>query len=578
MIEKTLKPLKFKSLGARIVFFVLIFSSFFTFLTTSIQTYFDFNHSYKYLESEIDKHDSEYLKGLSYAIWTLDEIQTDVLLKSLFRMPEIAFIELKGPKGFSRELGKRMDSDFFKKTRKVDLTYKFLDQNEVLGKLYIEIDSSGVYKHSIESLGITLLSNGIKTFIVAFFMLFIFRRIVTTPLERLVEYTRALNGSSNNVETSQYSKGKNEIEVLSHSITELYKDLERSYSEASNREERFRDLVEFKQQTIWETDSDFIIKFSSLKNANEFIGKKIFDVYPFNIDPEKLSSKIQSEKIFRDFRYQFENECWEINAKPFYDERAKHINGYRFITRDRTENWHLENENEHNREKIRQVQKLDSIGLLASGLTHDFNNLLMIISGSLRNLKRGGFVKGEGSRYLDSAKSAVDRGSKITQKLMSFSREQSYNVNDENINNLLGDMFDLIEKCLSDKIELKVEMDKELFNTSIDASEFENACLNMAVNARDAMPDGGILHIKTSNTVKNNKNFIHISFSDTGEGMPKEVSSRIFEPFYTTKEVGKGTGLGLSQLYGFVNESDGLVEVESQEGLGTKISIFLPRV
>jgi len=575
MINIALKRRKFKSLGTRIVLFVLIFSSFFTFLATSLQTYFDFQHDFDHLKMDIEKLDNDYLRGLTYAIWTLDENQVDVLLKSLIRKPEIVFLRLKGTKGKTKEFGKRVDSTYFSFNKTIDLKYRFLNKDEILGQLYIEVDTSNVYLHRVESLGLVLLANGVKTFIVAFFMLFIFRRIVTKPLENLVEYTRSLsseslNGGSEKLET------KNEIDMLSHSITELYKNLEKSFTDILNKEERFRDLAEFKKQTIWETDSNFFVTFTSLKNEKEVLGKKIIELYPFNVEPKKLIDKINQEKSFRDFRYEFNNKCWEISAKPFFDEDSNNINGFRFITRDNTEKWQLEIENEQNKEKFRQVQKLDSIGRLSSGLTHDFNNLLMIISGSLRSLKRGKYVNNDGLRYLDSAKSAVDRGSKITRKLMSFSRKQPFDARDENVNHLLNGMFDLIEKCLNKEINLTIDMEKEVSKSFIDASEFENACINMAVNARDAMPKGGTLHIKTLNVTKEKDHYVKVSFSDTGMGMEDEVAARIFEPFYTTKEIGKGTGLGLSQLYGFVKESNGFIEVDSKVGKGTKISLFLP--
>jgi two-component system NtrC family sensor kinase len=233
---------------------------------------------------------------------------------------------------------------------------------------------------------------------------------------------------------------------------------------------------------------------------------------------------------------------------------------------------------------LRQAQRLEAIGQLTGGVAHDFNNLLMIISGSVQRL-RNEISEKKARRLLDMIATATQRGETLTRKLLAYSRRQTLTPQVIDLSQRLPELRDLLARSLRTDIEIKVEVPETACAIRVDPAEFELAILNLAVNAKDAMPAGGVLSIRAKPvTLKGEASeeglsgdFVAIRVSDTGQGIPAEVMTRVFEPFFTTKEVGKGTGLGLSQVYGFAKQSGGTVTVSSKEGRGTTVTIYLPR-
>jgi PAS domain S-box-containing protein len=238
-------------------------------------------------------------------------------------------------------------------------------------------------------------------------------------------------------------------------------------------------------------------------------------------------------------------------------------------------------------EQLRQAQKMEAVGQLTGGIAHDFNNLLMIIGGSLDLIYRRSANDERAVALLDAARQGVARGAKLNQQLLAFSRRQDMRTEAICVNDLIPDFQHLLDRAVGETVEVKVTAGPLLWHCSTDPHQLETAILNLAINARDAMPNGGTLTLTTENCVVGPAvaagrgaapgDYVVVSVRDTGIGMPPGVVSRIFEPFFTTKEVGKGTGLGLSQVYGFAKQSGGFVVVESAVGQGTTISLYLPR-
>jgi PAS domain S-box-containing protein len=238
---------------------------------------------------------------------------------------------------------------------------------------------------------------------------------------------------------------------------------------------------------------------------------------------------------------------------------------------------------------LRQAQKMEAVGQLTGGLAHDFNNLLMGISGSLELLQarlRQGRLDTL-PRYIEAAQVAVARAAALTQRLLAFSRRQTLDPRPAELNRVVFDMEELIRRTVGPDIEMDVVAAPDLWRTLVDGHQFENALLNLCINARDAMPDGGLLTIETTNKSVEARSAISwdlppgdytcLSVTDTGSGMTPEVMSRAFDPFFTTKPMGQGTGLGLSMIYGFVRQSGGEVRIYSELDRGTTMCIYLPR-
>ena len=273
---------------------------------------------------------------------------------------------------------------------------------------------------------------------------------------------------------------------------------------------------------------------------------------------------------------------------PIKDDDGEII-GFAKITRDITERREAQRQLEEAREALFQSQKMEAVGQLTGGVAHDFNNLLTVIIGGLDTIRRTN-AAGEPrvARAVDMALHASERAASLTSRLLAFSRRQPLSPTPTDLNLLVRNMTELLHRTLGEEIELEGVLASRLWPVEVDQNQLEAAILNLAVNARDAMPDGGKLTIETANTHLDDKyvaidsevipgQYVCICVSDSGTGIPGHVLARAFEPFFTTKEVGRGTGLGLSQVYGFAKQSGGHVTIYSEVGHGTTVKLYFPR-
>ncbi len=240
-------------------------------------------------------------------------------------------------------------------------------------------------------------------------------------------------------------------------------------------------------------------------------------------------------------------------------------------------------------EQLRQVHKMEAVGQLTGGIAHDFNNMLAVVMGGLSLLQRK-LARGETDveRFVEAAMDGAQRAAALTQRLLAFSRQQALSPEPLLLNKLVAGMSELLERTLGEHVKVETALAAGLWRIKADPAQLENAILNLAVNARDAMPGGGRLTIETQNAFLDDAyardyaiaagQYVLIAVADTGAGMPAEVIAKAFDPFFTTKGAGKGTGLGLSQVYGFVRQSGGHVKIYSEPGVGTSVKIYLPRL
>ena len=239
--------------------------------------------------------------------------------------------------------------------------------------------------------------------------------------------------------------------------------------------------------------------------------------------------------------------------------------------------------------QLRQAQKMQALGQLTGGIAHDFNNMLGVILGAhdliLRRIRKGDFAI---DRFVEASSDAAKRAATLTQRLLAFARQQPLAPQTIDANKMIGSMSDLLNSTLGGQIHIETVTAGGLWTINADAQQLESAILNIAINARDAMPDGGKLTIETANAYLDEAycrqnpevepgQFVMIAITDTGAGMSTETVARVFDPFFTTKPTGKGTGLGMSQVYGFVKQSQGHIKVYSELGSGTTVKIYLPR-
>jgi PAS domain S-box-containing protein len=248
--------------------------------------------------------------------------------------------------------------------------------------------------------------------------------------------------------------------------------------------------------------------------------------------------------------------------------------GFAKITRDITERKNAQEKLLDVQRRLGESQKLDALGQLTGGVAHDFNNLLMIISGNVHTVKRDK-LNAKSTRALQSIESAAQRAASLTRQLLTFARRQSVNPQPINLIDRLTLLQQVLRSGIGGTIGINFEIAPDVWNIVVDPGEFETALVNLVINARDAMPDGGTVTV----SAKNNPQHAHVEIAveDTGVGIPDDVAAKVFDPFFTTKPVGKGTGLGLSQVHGFAHQAGGTVGLKSKLGEGTKITMCLPR-
>ncbi|MCP2052985.1 UNVERIFIED_ORG: signal transduction histidine kinase [Pseudomonas fluorescens] len=244
----------------------------------------------------------------------------------------------------------------------------------------------------------------------------------------------------------------------------------------------------------------------------------------------------------------------------------------------------------NNEEALRQSQKMEAVGQLTGGIAHDFNNMLTGIIGSLELLRRR-VARGkldDLDSLIDLGVTSANRAAGLTHRLLAFSRRQSLDSKPVEINQLVSSMGELLQRSINESIALDMRLSDELWTAEADPNQLESALLNLVINARDAMPSGGSLTVETTNRHLDNVftaaygtllpgDYVELSVSDTGCGIPESLLGRVFDPFFTTKPIGQGTGLGLSMIYGFARQSHGHVTIHSEVGKGTTVSLFLPR-
>jgi PAS domain S-box-containing protein len=287
----------------------------------------------------------------------------------------------------------------------------------------------------------------------------------------------------------------------------------------------------------------------------------------------------------------YEEEGWRVRKDGTFfwasvvidairDESGKLL-GFAKITRDITERREAQQKLERIQQQLAESQKLDALGQLTGGVAHDFNNLLMIVSGNIHILKKLVGDNPKGKRSIEAIETAAKRGADLTRQLLTFARRQRVNPESTDIAERIKAVYAVLDTGLGGAVTLRTEIEPNLWPVVADTSELETALVNLVVNARDAMPEGGDVAIEAKNVELKDAprpgDHVVITVRDSGVGIPPDVLLKIFDPFFTTKPVGKGTGLGLSQVHGFAHQAGGTVSVSSELGKGTSVSIFLPR-
>ncbi len=382
-------------------------------------------------------------------------------------------------------------------------------------------------------------------------------------------------------------------------IRELNETLERQVVERTVELRRFRDIVEATTSPICAFDNDFrLIAFNQAHNdafrrVNGF-DTKLGDIFPDLFIPEQqpvmralMARALSGEQftVTEEFgRPELGQPLWEINYTPLRDESGAVIGAFH-LANDISDRLRAEADLAAAQEALRQSQKMEAMGSLTGGVAHDFNNLLTPIVGTLDMLQRRGIGGEREQRLIAGAAQSADRAKVLVQRLLAFARRQPLQPVAVDVAQLVGGMGDLVASTTGPQIKVVVDAPDGLPPAKADPNQLEMALLNLSVNARDAMPDGGTLRISAAaETVRAETNadlrpgrYVRVSVADTGTGMDETTLARAVEPFFSTKGVGKGTGLGLSMVHGLASQLGGALRIKSKPGLGTNIELWLPQ-
>ncbi len=494
-------------------------------------------------------------------------------------------------------------------TYEIELTQP--DQDTVFGYLKVTVDRDAALNAFFDRSLFVMAFGVIRSLLLTFILLGVFHLVLTRPLTAFVHRLGMVNprapepfeapfgGVHRDDEFGLLSKTANSVLSASQDHLQLRNAAEKALRHS---EQRFHDFADASSDWFWEMDADLRFTYMSEGayrmsglSPDDVIGKTRTELVRDLDDGEKWDRHLKDlaeRKPFRDFRYKFHTpdrreQCWSVSGKPIYDENGDFA-GYRGTGSDVSAEMDAIAKAEEAEDQLRQSQKMEAVGQLTGGIAHDFNNLLAVVIGNLELLKDDLPSGDHRQNFADKSISAAIRGSNLTQRLLAFSRRQALKPDAVDLNRLISEMTDLLQRTLGETIEIETVIAGGLWSCEVDHVQMENALLNLAINARDAMPDGGRLTIETANARLDDEyaamqldlepgQYVMLAVTDTGVGMSEDSVEKAFEPFFTTKEVGKGSGLGLSMVYGFTKQSGGHAKIYSEEGEGTTVKLYIPR-
>ena len=475
---------------------------------------------------------------------------------------------------------------------------------EPIGQLELVVDRS-VALAPFKQRSLLVIGAGVlRSLLFALLLLVVFHFLIGRGLLGVVRHLGRIDPAlpAKNILPVETRHSRDEIGLLSNSINVLFRTIEDNTrqledSEAALKlsETRFKSYAEAASDWFWETDSAGRFVFISERfftltgqTQDDIIGQSALILQnPENGETgwDDFVKKLCLGFAFRDCRCQIRDSNGELRELSIYgqpnSDSSEQTGGFSGTAADISQQVAAESQ-------LRQAQKMQAVGHLTGGVAHDFNNLLMVVIGNLDLSKYENLTEDKKQEYIDRAIKAAERGADLTQRLLAFSRKQPLAPKTINANILLRGMDDLFRRTLGENIEIELITAAGLWMCEADESQLENALLNLAINARDAMSDGGKLTLETGNVHFDDSyaardpelqpgQYVQIAVTDTGHGIPKDLFDRIFEPFFTTKGMGRGSGLGLSMVYGFAKQSGGHLNVYSEIDQGTTMRLYLPR-
>ena len=609
-------------IGLRLLAGVLLFSSAVTLALTALQLYLEYEREVGVIESRLDEIGRSYPDSLGESLWNLDQNQLDLQLKGILSLPDVQSVEIREIASRANPvrlaLGQRATRSVI--AREYPLDYVMQGGRRQIGVLRVETTLTEVYRQLLNKALVILASQAAKTFLVSFFILYLFHLLVTRHLVAVAEFVSDYNLARPPPplrldrrpprEADELDKVIEAFNGLCTSLQHAYGDvrqanarLERDLSvrrqaeeDVRQSEQRFRDYAETASDWFWETGPDHAFTYISERldafgmDRASLIGKRRFDVAVGpEAEPQKWRAHVallERHEPFRNFEYDHPDTTGRsrhvsVNGRPVFAADGRFL-GYRGTGTDLTKQHEAE-------ERLRQSQKMDAIGQLTGGVAHDFNNVLTVITGTIEILQDGLADKPQLAAIAQLIDDAATRGASITSQLLTFARRQPLEPREIEINGLVMETAKLLMPMLGEHVEIETVLARRCLGRagrSLAADgghrQSRGQCARCHARRRQAHDRDRQRDVSTRPRASTDSEmkpgqFVMIAVGDTGHGIPADIRDRVFEPFFTTKGVGRGTGLGLSMVYGFAKQTGGTVRIDSEEGRGTSVKLYLPR-
>jgi PAS domain S-box-containing protein len=584
-----------RRIGRRLILLVLSFSAGATLCFTGIQLAFQYRDLHRALDRQLEGV-GLYVRSLEGSVWDFDERQVQRAIGALVLVPNVAFVRVTDAStGKTWAAGEPPAGAA--PTRVYPLLHNDRGVEREIGRVEIVATLEGIRRQMIGSALSLVLGNALLTIVIALVMVLLIRRLVTARLERMAARVRGLAPSvlpgGSAADARPVPADLDELDAVDWALTRATADLGAAVGALRESEARYRRIVETSHEGIWVVDAAARIVFTNgqmagflggtvdgLRGASliDFVHEEGRAAARALLDPARKEGGAPELLRFR--RRDGTDRYGLVGTTPLQDETGAPAGALGMVA-DVTEQRLLE-------EQLRRSQKLEAVGQLAAGVAHDFNNLLTAMLGDAQLMAE---QLPPASELHDAAleiEGAVQRAALLTRQLLAFGRKETATPRVLDLNELVTSTERMLRRLIGEDVELVTVLSPALWRVRADPGQVEQVIVNLAVNARDAMPGGGRLTIETGNIERpargpaggagdHARPFVVVSVADTGTGMSDEVQAHLFEPFFTTKAPGKGTGLGLSTVYGIVKQAGGDVVVASEPGSGTTVRVYLPR-
>jgi PAS domain S-box-containing protein len=594
----------------RFVVYVVLFSSLVTLVLTGIQLFLDYRTDRAAIDERLVEVRQVHLANIAQSLWVADFDSIKLQIEGIEKLTDMQYLAVLENDDVVISVGKLAVRNVV--GREYPVQYSHLGEIRQIGTLMVQASLDGVYQRLLQKALVILISNAIKTFLVAGFMILFLRRFILTPLEEFTQFLRKHEGAVAVPEFKPASMRdrQDELAVVFQKFNELNKRLEHSFAAVRESEKRFREIAENVGDLFWigspdwqevwyvnpayeemwgRSSEELLSSPTAWMDALDEQGRK--DVERTVEQAQKAIAETPPGTVrhidfptYKVIRPDGSERMLYARGFPVWDDHSK-LERIVGIATDVTELFEAQAELLASEERLRRAQKLESIGHMTGGVAHDFNNLLAVILGNLE-LLRDDITETEDLELIEAAMDAVGRGGDLTQNMLSFARQAALTPKVLDLNEIVHSTQSWIGRTLPATVHVETSLQADLSRIEADAGSTQSALLNLVINARDAMQNDGNLTIETANILIRPDDttsvegglepgeYVMLAVSDTGEGIPKEALETVFEPFYTTKPPGSGSGLGLSMIQGFMDQSGGTTRIYSEPGVGTTVKLF----